>query len=107
MKQHKWHKEIKHLADGGEIEYRTKLGKNIWSDWSVWDEDYFPEFNNDVSDEEYRIKPQPKESQYLYVWNVFNKIVLTQDTNGVVIDTWDPKVLPKYLGKIKIEVEDD
>ncbi len=25
MKQHKWHKEIKHLADGGEIEYRTKL----------------------------------------------------------------------------------
>ena len=61
MKQHKWHKEIKHLADGGEIEYRTKLGKGIWSDWSVWDEDYFPEFNNDVSDEEYRIKPQPKE----------------------------------------------
>ena len=60
MKQHKWHKEIKHLADGGEIEYRTKLGKGIWSDWSVWDEDYFPEFNNDVSDEEYRIKPQPK-----------------------------------------------
>jgi hypothetical protein len=60
MKQHKWHKEIKHLADGGEIEYRTKLGKGIWSDWSVWDEDYFPEFNNDISDEEYRIKPQPK-----------------------------------------------
>jgi len=60
MKQHKWHKEIKHLADGGEIEYRTKLGKGIWSDWSVWDEDYFPEFNNDVSDEEYRIKPQHK-----------------------------------------------
>lgn len=58
--KHKWHKEIKHLADGGEIEYRTKLGKGIWSDWSVWDEDYFPEFNNDVSDEEYRIKPQPK-----------------------------------------------
>ena len=61
MKQHKWHKEIKHLADGGEIEYRTKLGKDIWSDWSVWDEDYFPEFNNDIADEEYRIKPQPKE----------------------------------------------
>jgi hypothetical protein len=60
MKQHKWHKEIKHLADGGEIEYRTKLGKGIWSDWSVWDEDYFPEFNNDIADEEYRIKPQPK-----------------------------------------------
>ncbi len=39
MKQHKWHKEIKHLADGGEIEYRTKLGKGIWSDWSVSDDE--------------------------------------------------------------------
>ncbi len=123
----------------------------IWSDWSVWDEDYFPEFNNDIADEEYRIKPQPKEPsiecncygdgnvyrgtrssdstiktytypqdwlnknpitqpkepQYLYVWNVFGKIVFTQDKNGIVIDTWDPKVPPKCIGKIKLEVEDD
>ena len=97
MKQHKWHKEIKHLADGGEIEYRTKLGKGIWSDWSVWDEDYFPEFNNDVSDEEYRIKPQPKETQYLYVYldddYEFSPIPLTGE--------WE------YIGKIKLEVEDD
>jgi hypothetical protein len=96
MKQHKWHKEIKHLADGGEIEYRTKLGKNIWSDWSVWDEDYFPEFNNDVSDEEYRIKPQPKESQYLYVYldddYEFSPIPLTNE--------WE------YIGKIKLEVKE-
>lgn len=96
MKQHKWHKEIKHLADGGEIEYRTKLGKGIWSDWSVWDEDYFPEFNNDVSDEEYRIKPQPKEPQYLYVYlddnYEFSPIPLTGE--------WE------YIGKIKLEVED-
>ena len=53
------------------------------------------------------IKPQPKEPQYLYVWNVFSKIVFTQDKNGVAIDTWDPKVLPKYIGKIKLEVEDE
>ena len=97
MKQHKWHKEIKHLADGGEIEYRTKLGKGIWSDWSVWDEDYFPEFNNDIADEEYRIKPQPKEPQYLYVYlddnYEFSPIPLTGE--------WE------YIGKIKLEVEDD
>jgi len=96
MKQHKWHKEIKHLADGGEIEYRTKLGKGIWSDWSVWDEDYFPEFNNDIADEEYRIKPQPKEPQYLYVYlddnYEFSPIPLTGE--------WE------YIGKIKLEVED-
>ncbi len=97
MKQHKWHKEIKHLADGGEIEYRTKLGKGIWSDWSVWDEDYFPEFNNDIADEEYRIKPQPKEPQYLYVYlddnYEFSPIPLTGE--------WE------YIGKIKLEVEDE
>ena len=99
MKQHKWHKEIKHLADGGEIEYRTKLGKGIWSDWSVWDEDYFPEFNNDVSDEEYRIKPQPKEPQYLYVY---------YDADKTDFEFWD-KTLDEpignkdYIGKIKLE----
>jgi len=97
MKQHKCHKEIKHLADGGEIEYRTKLGKGIWSDWSVWDEDYFPEFNNDIADEEYRIKPQPKEPQYLYVYlddnYEFSPIPLTGE--------WE------YIGKIKLEVEDE
>ena len=45
---------------------------------------------------------QPKEPQYLYVWNVFGKIVFTQDKNGIVIDTWDPSVPPKYIGKIKL-----
>ena len=49
-------------------------------------------------------KKKNKEPQYLYVWNVFGKIVFTQDKNGVVIDTWDTKVLPKYIGKIKLEV---
>ena len=87
MKQHKWHKEIKHLADGGEIEYRTKLGKGIWSDWSVWDEDYFPEFNNDVSDEEYRIKPQPKEPQVQTNWKY------DPMTGEPLIDGW-----PLYSG---------
>jgi len=96
MKQHKWHKEIKHLADGGEIEYRTKLGKDIWSDWSVWDEDYFPEFNNDIADEEYCIKPQPKEPQYLYVYYRGNGEYKFESVNA----HWNG-LLP--IGKIKLE----
>ena len=101
MKQHKWHKEIKHLADGGEIEYRTKLGKGIWSDWSVWDEDYFPEFNNDVSDEEYRIKPQPKEPRYLYVY--------IGENDRYIFSMFHPSKYsnPECIGKIKLEVKDD
>jgi hypothetical protein len=103
--KHKWHKEIKHLADGGEIEYRTKLGKGIWSDWSVWDEDYFPEFNNDVSDEEYRIKPQAKEPQYLYVWLDKEEDRIEFDHYSVG-DVKEDEVY-KYIGKIKLEGEED
>ena len=97
MKQHKWHKEIKAWADGAEIEYYSPIHER----WILLDT--IPEFYDNF---EYRIKPQPKEPQYLYVWNVFSKIVFTQDNNGIVIDTWNPKVLPKYIGKIKIEVEE-
>jgi len=100
MKQHKWHKEIKAWADGAVIQTDISEVKEE----PIWIDVHSPAW--DINDE-YRIKPKSKNTKYLYVWNVFNKIVLTQDTNGVVIDTWDPKVLPKYLGKIKIEVEDD
>ena len=48
-------------------------------------------------------KKKNKNLQYLYVWNVFNKTIFSQDKNGIVIDVWDPSVLPKYIGKIKIE----
>jgi hypothetical protein len=102
MKQHKWHKEIKAWADGAEIEKRII---NIDGDWSEWYQNENLEWDDNTT--EFRIKPQPKEPQYLYVWNVFGKIVLTQDKNGIVIDTWDPKVLPKYVGKIKLEVKDE
>lgn len=49
-----------------------------------------------------KTKKKNKDSQYLYVWNVFSRIVFTQDKNGIVIDTWDPSVPPKYMGKIKL-----
>ena len=55
MTKHKWHKEIKAWADGAEIEFKLE---NAWWDAGI------PEWNEDG---EYRIKPQPKEPQYLYV----------------------------------------
>ena len=99
--KHKWHKEIKAWADGAEIEHRW-VGKELECiDW--YDVGYGVNWDCDVS--EFRIKLQPKEPQYLYVWNVFGKIELTQHKNGIVIDTWNPSVPPKYIGKIKIEVD--
>jgi hypothetical protein len=94
--QHKWHKEIKAWADGAEIEvyYESQL------DWCpapsnpTWNDEY-----------EYRIKPQPKEPQYLYVW-------LDKDTELAQLETHEPKGvledgLYKYIGKIKLEVDDE
>jgi hypothetical protein len=97
MAQHKWHKEIKAWADGAEIET-----KHIESD--VWltdtDEPYFW-----LEDYEFRIKPQPKEPQYLYVW-------LDKDTELAQLETYEPRGvleddLYKYIGKIKLEDNDN
>lgn len=59
MKQHKWHKEIKAWADGAEIQIQSKTD-GTWIDCI----DGLLTFSKDF---EYRIKPQPKEPQYLYV----------------------------------------
>ena len=91
MKQHKWHKEIKAWADGAEIQFKDANDNNEWLDctdneptWEILD---FLE---------YRIKPQPKEPRYLYVYlddnYEFSPIPLTGE--------WE------YIGKIKLEVED-
>lgn len=62
MKQHKWHKEIKAWADGAEIQYKDVInGDSGWVDCSDNDPMWCEE-------SEYRIKPQPKEPQYLYVY---------------------------------------
>ena len=55
MKPHKWEKEIKAWADGAEIQHR--LG-DCWRDCEkpAWGEQT-----------EYRIKPQPKESEFSHI----------------------------------------
>jgi hypothetical protein len=94
MAQHKWHKEIKAWADGAEIEanyYEKNRG------YSGWQTDDNPDWHD--PDNEYRIKPQPKEPQYLYVY---------QDSYGV-IEFQQGAILgyyKTYIGKIKLEVDD-
>ena len=93
--KHKWHKEIKAWADGAEIEE---------FDWEVtgkdgWNVTESPEWNN--ARYKYRIKPQPKEPQYLYVFRTSNngqteyKLWHDKDTGGA------------YIGKIKLEQDDE
>jgi hypothetical protein len=93
MAQHKWHKEIKAWADGAEIESNGGCG---------WFRDASPDWNDD--DYEFRIKPSVKEPSYLYVW-------LDKDTQLAQLETHEPKGLLedglyKYIGKIKLEVDD-
>ena len=91
-KQHKWHKEIKAWADGKTIEFRFKDTDN---DWEVLDFEcpnwYYEPF-------EYRIKPQPKEPQYLYAsyhpQNSSIRLLDYEDKNNY------------YIGKIKLEVDE-
>jgi hypothetical protein len=93
MAQHKWHKEIKAWADGAEIE--SKLDSE-YGDWflclnPIWNDEAFI----------HRIKPQPKEPQYLYVY-------ANEDAEPCLF--WN-KITPLktnlvYQGKIKLEVDD-
>ena len=92
MAQHKWAKEIHAWADGAEIEWKYIEDEDD-DDWLKADS---PNFDSD--DLEFRIKPQPKKPQYLYVYLDDNYELSTIPLNN---DKW------KYIGKIKLEVEDE
>ena len=101
MKPHKWAKEIKAWADGSEIEVKNSMDIDEWipclhPNWSEG-------FTEEVDWIEYRIKPQPKEPQYLYAWFEpnYGKSYLTANisVNGIPAGY-------EYLGKIKLEVDD-
>ena len=88
MKQHKWHKEIKAWADGAEIEF--KVGGE--GEWMLLKGTPYWECKNDL----FRIKPQPKEPKYLYVYGDIGGTSITHDKNYIPYDQ-------KYIGKIKLE----
>ena len=90
-KPHKWAKEIKAWADGAEIEFRLPTG--TWKLCDATEEP--PQWLENV---DYRIKPQPKEPQYLYVY---------ANTNGEPSIFTTKKPYEPYLGKIKLETDND
>jgi hypothetical protein len=92
--QHKWHKEIKAWADGAEIEIRFSNREEHCDGWSLMVEDCWNDDNF-----EFRIKPQPKEPQYLYVYQGIGELVLER-SNTLVLDM-------NLIGKIKLEVDDE
>ena len=93
MKSHKWAKEIKAWADGAEIEYFS-IGNEEWvrcaGNRPSWHEH-----------EQYRIKPQPKEPQYLYVYKSSSGTIDVRFEKHTDDDTWHLK------GKIKLELDDE
>ncbi len=97
---HKWAKEIHAWADGAAIE-----GKNIDTGEWVEIEPYW-----ETDDEyEYRIKsqpsePQPKEPQYLKVFKINNTNIKFVEDGGYIEHNSD---YIEYLGKIKLETDDD
>jgi len=98
----KWHKEIKAWANGAEIEVRHLDAENKnWHDWKSIDHHSYHAYA--FKDEyEYRIKAQPKEPQYLYVYRLNGyslRISQEKDSN----DTYKGD----FLGKIKLEQDDD
>jgi hypothetical protein len=99
MKPHKWAKEIKAWADGAEIEIRVNT-KTVGCDWTAikQDHDWTP-----TEGVEYRIKPQPKEPQYLYVYeHEGNGISFGYKPHGA-LNMWQTKI----IGKIKLEDESE
>ena len=84
MKQHKWHKEIKAWADGEDIEFKALNGEWLYTSYPHWN-----------SNDEYRIKPQPKNPQYLYFH--------LNELGDYFIGELDDYYGCKYIGKIKLE----
>ena len=90
--QHKWHKEIKAWADGVEIETKH-IDSDVWL--TDTDEPYFW-----LEDYEFRIKPQPKEPQYLYVAYLDKEETWDFSLNKNLIEC---SPIHTYIGKIKLE----
>lgn len=98
VQKHKWYNEIVAWASGAEIE-----SSDIYIDRQIWKEVSIPCWDNDRY--LFRIKPTPKEPQYLYAW-------LNKDDDTVALEAFHPNgiledKLFKYIGKIPLITEND
>ena len=100
MTKHKWHKEIKAWADGAIIQFKDSNDIDEWTD-CVDNEAYWGTGNN----MQYRIKPQPKEPQYLYAYMTENGIDF--GVVGQIHPVSNHSSKFEYIGKVKLEVDDD
>ena len=91
MKPHKWAKEIKAWADGAEIEWWNDVHQR----WETEREPMWSVLNK------CRIKPQPKEPQYLYAHRTNEGDITFEIDEGVSVVGY------QYIGKIKPEVDDE
>ena len=100
MKPHKWAKEIKAWADGAEIEWRFNSSSCISTGHVGQWEQVFNENPHwhDIRCE-YRIKPQPKEPQYLYAHQGKNQVWFSRHNHS--------DELNNCIGKIKLEDESE
>ena len=92
MKVHRWAEEINAWAAGAEIEK--------WMLNDTWQTESRPDWNEYSL---YRIKPQPKKPQYLYVYeHEGNGISFGYKPHGA-LNMWQTKI----IGKIKLEDESE
>jgi len=93
VQKHKWYNEIVAWASGVEIETKhLETGEWITLVQPYWYED---------NEYEYRIKPQPKEPQYLYVYESDISAIFELSKSKTDTENWT------YIGKIKLEVDDE
>ena len=106
MKPHKWAKEIKAWADGAEIEMRMlNKADNTWYEWENMSD--ILRFSNDYW-WEYRIKPQPKEPQYLYAYEAGGEYKFSWCKSSQMPFLLGDRMIPmNYKGKIKLEQDDE
>jgi hypothetical protein len=95
-KRHKWADVIVAWSEGAEIE-QIYTYANLKFD--NWEQVNYPCWYED--DAQFRIKLQPKEPQYLYVY-----MNMQIDKHNYVFRT-SKHADGTYIGKIKLEVDDD
>ena len=103
MKRHKWYNEIVAWADGAQIEYRGQYPNGTWNEWTIVK---YPSWDDDHEGKQYRIKSQSPSPQYLYVISDnCGNLRITKDKDDV--DNLDNSFDSSYIGKIKLEVDDE